>query len=62
MDIIDWKLLDSEPLSFRGDELDIMVKEIILLGKIGLDHKLSRKIGISFRCYLEEIIRGILLR
>jgi len=39
----------------------MMVKEIIPLGEIGLDHKLCGDIGISFGCYLKEIVRGILL-
>jgi len=37
------------------------VKEIITLREIGLDHKLRGEIGISFICYLKEIVRGILL-
>jgi len=37
------------------------VKEKIPLGKIELDHKLHGEIGISFGCYLEEIVRDILL-
>jgi len=36
-------------------------KEIILLGEIALDHKLHGGIDISFACYLEEVVRDILL-
>jgi len=38
----------------------MMVKEIILTGEIGLDHKLCGEIGIFFRNHVEEIIKGIL--
>jgi len=38
------------------------VKEIIPLGETRLDHKLRRKIGISFGYYLKKIVRGILLK
>jgi len=41
--------------------LDITVKEIISLGKIGFGYELSGKINISVGFYLEEIVRGILL-
>jgi len=39
----------------------VTVKEVIPVGKIGVDRKLSGEIDISFRCYLIEIVRGILL-
>jgi len=55
------KSSSSEFLPFRGDKLNITVKEIISLGEIGLDLKLRGEIGIFFGCNLEEIVRSILL-
>jgi len=37
------------------------VKEVILLGEIGFDHKFCEKIGIFLENHLEETVRGILL-
>ena len=48
-------------LSFKGNKLDMMEKEIIPLEEIGFDCELRGKINISFGFYLEEIVRGILL-
>ena len=31
------------------------------MGETGFDHKLRGEIGIFFGCYLEKIVRGILL-
>ena len=62
MDMTDWEATKLEIfLPFKGDKLDITVKEIIPLGKIGFDHELCGKINISVGFYLEEIVRGILL-
>ena len=47
-------------LSFRGDKLDMTVKEIIPLEKIGFDHKFRGIIGTAFGRNLKEIIRDIL--
>ena len=61
LDITIEKPPSSGFLPFRGDKLNITVKEIIPLGEIGSDHKLYGEIDISFGCYMEEIVRGILL-
>ena len=41
--------------------MDITVKEVVPLGKIGFDYEFRGKIGISLKNYLKEIARGILL-
>ena len=55
------KLPSSKFLPFRGDNLDMTVKKVILLGEIRFDHKFCGKIDIFLENHLEEIVRDILL-